>query len=96
MSLSGSEKLMMERMNFETLKQGIKIEIEQRIESLTTEYQKWKQYNKNKKNFDDWLKLTENQLRTISSAAINLETPAKFQVSISKINKVNSFILETS
>ena len=78
---------MMERMNFETLKQGIKIEIEQRIESLTNEYQKWKQYNENKKNFDEWLKVTEKHLRAISSAAINLETPVKFQVSI--VNKFN-------
>ena len=80
MSSSGSEKVMDERMQLERHKKTIKIELEQRMDTLKREKQKWKSYFENKKQFEDWLKATEKDLTSLSTAAIDLETPARFQV----------------
>ena len=79
---SAGEKLSIELMDLENMKQTVKMEIENRIEHLTNEYQKWKTYNEDRDQFEEWLKTTEKELKTLSTTAINLDTPTKFQVGL--------------
>lgn len=80
-----SEKLKMELTGLDTLKQTVRMEIESRIKNLTIEYQKWKSYNENRGMFEEWLKETEKELKTLSTTAIDLLTPKKFQVIFRKM-----------
>ncbi len=73
---------MEEKINFDTLKQAVKMEVDQRIDTLTAELHRWKSYNEKRANFSEWLKLVENKLESISVVAVDLETPEKFQVGI--------------
>ena len=81
MTRSGSDKLLEEKINFETMKRSIKMEIENRIDSLSIEQERWKSYDENKSQFVEWLKVMEKRLGSISVNTIDLETPKTFQVS---------------
>ena len=82
MSLSGNEKLMEERTNLDSLKQALKVEVDNRIDTLTAELQRWKSYNEKKDSINEWLKAMEKNLENISVVAVDLETPKQFQVCI--------------
>ena len=78
---SAGEKLSLDLDDFENMKSSIKSEIAHRIEHLRNEHQKWKTYNENREQFEQWLKLTEKDLKAFSTTSINLDTPTTFQVS---------------
>lgn len=77
---SVGEELMMELTDLDNMKRTIKVEFENRIENLAAEKQRWKSYNDNRFEFEGWLKKTEDELKNLSTNAIDLNTPAKFQV----------------